>query len=277
MNAKVLDDLKSLGVEYIQFPNLMGKDVSHELEIEIKQWLISPKSTFVLDFGSSIAVAQPVLTKLTQFRNSLVKAGKAVYSINIAPMILSELKQRGLEQSFGSCKNLEEVFSKLQPSGSADRQTQKVDAKVLLQFIESASEAFEVQMGVKIRPHKMKSKKYLYEDEDAIVGIVEVDSSGFKGSVTICFTEKVFLAIYKALLDEDLDRIDEDSKDAAGELINIIYGNAKAALNKNMGQTLKPALPKVQLKPKRIDTTQPVIVVPFSSEVGDFRIEIYIY
>ncbi|MCB0361575.1 MAG: hypothetical protein KDD35_02570 [Bdellovibrionales bacterium] len=81
-DLKFLGELAAMGIEYIRLPNLAEGDVSSELEVEIKHWLISPKNIFVLDFESSITITQPILVKLTQFRNSLVKAGKEVYRVN---------------------------------------------------------------------------------------------------------------------------------------------------------------------------------------------------
>jgi len=151
-----------------------------------------------------------------------------------------------------------------------------VDASVLSTFVEGASKAFEVQVKMKITPGKATPKMHMFEPDDVVAGRMHVDVEGFRGSITICFGENAFKQLYKALLGEEINVVDKDSADAAGELVNIIYGHAKAVLNQTHKLQLKPAIPEIILKPKVEKIDSAVLTLPFTSEVGSFRLEIVV-
>ena len=75
---------------------------------------------------------------------------------------------------------------------------------------------------------------------------------------------------------EEFTEIDDELQDGAGELLNIIFGQAKAALNER-GYGLDLAIPSVirgnDLKVTHM-TNSPAIIIPFTSEVGPLYIEV---
>jgi chemotaxis protein CheX len=275
MTAAKNDRLIQLGINYITLPNLSAKDGLRVLEVEAKQWFISNLNIFVFDFTNNMYLEQNIITQLLQAFAQFKKAEKKIYSLNINSSLQKELQKRGILQSLNLYSSLEEIESSLVPKTKTNS-TFKLNADVLKEFVSAATKAFEVQVNIKINLGKFFSKKHLFEKDDAVVGTIDVDITGFKGSVSICFSKPVFIGVYKALLDEDIADINDESKDAAGELLNIIYGQAKTALNQTMGLQLQPARPKVQLNPELVFLTEPVIVIPFTSSIGSFRIEIHV-
>ncbi len=84
-------------------------------------------------------------------------------------------------------------------------------------------------------------------------------------------------ALYNRMFDEENSEINEEIEDAAGEILNIIYGQAKAELNDQKGYQLKKAIPTVLTADKlkiRQQGPGPVVVLPFDSQAGKFHIEI---
>lgn len=78
------------------------------------------------------------------------------------------------------------------------------------------------------------------------------------------------------MFEEKREVIAPDMKDAASELVNIIYGLAKTDLN-SKGCRFEPTLPSVIYGEELIarqPRTQISIVVPFDSSAGPFHIEL---
>ncbi len=112
---------------------------------------------------------------------------------------------------------------------------------------------------------------------------IECDISGTigvageaSGSVTVSFTESVARKIVENMLGIEVDSINDDVKDAVGEIANMIAGGAKGELSQK-GYSFKIALPVVCIGkdhyteyPKDI----PCLVIPFSVEEGPFYVEI---
>ncbi|MEW6536719.1 MAG: chemotaxis protein CheX [Candidatus Auribacterota bacterium] len=96
------------------------------------------------------------------------------------------------------------------------------------------------------------------------------------GSVTINFPREVVLRVVSNMLGMDVDDINDDVKDAVGEIANMIAGGAKGELTQ-MGFNFKIALPVVCVG-KNHYTNYPkdvvCVVIPFSMDEGDFSVEV---
>jgi chemotaxis protein CheX len=86
----------------------------------------------------------------------------------------------------------------------------------------------------------------------------------------------VFLKVYEKMLGEKHDKITEEIEDAAGEILNMIYGHAKTIL-KEREIPLEKALPSV-MRGENIkivcNTVSPTIELVFGSEIGEFHMEL---
>ena len=78
------------------------------------------------------------------------------------------------------------------------------------------------------------------------------------------------------MLGEEYQEISKDIIDGAGELTNMIFGQAKVTLNQK-GYGIQTAIPSV-ISGKNHSlsalTKGPIVVIPFSTEAGPFFIEI---
>lgn len=262
------------GIQVIKLPSSLGDEILRELESEIKQWLLLPSSHFVLDFDSVFTMGQSSLSQLLQFQRQLKKAEKNLVSINLKGPIQKIMEDKGVVTTFAPQKSMDAAKQKF--GIAKPKESKPVNAALLSPFIDGAVQAFAVQVKMDVKAGKPSSKKSLFDKSDAVVGQIEVDVTGFSGMVGLCFPEPVFKKIYHALLGEEIEKVDKDSADAAAELLNIIYGHAKTALNSSLGLQLRPALPKVLIHPGELPAVFPVICLPFTSPAGDFRLEIQI-
>jgi len=109
-----------------------------------------------------------------------------------------------------------------------------------------------------------------------VSGIIGMASTSISGNMIISFQKECILNIVSKMLMEPIkDDIDNDVVDAVGELTNMICGGAKAELSQ-MGHSFDLATPTMVVG-KDIEisnySTAPTIVIPMSTENGDFVIE----
>ncbi|HHO76333.1 MAG TPA: chemotaxis protein CheX [Deltaproteobacteria bacterium] len=109
-------------------------------------------------------------------------------------------------------------------------------------------------------------------DISGIVGL----SGEASGSISVTFTKTCILKIVSKMFGEKVTKIDDDVKDAVGEILNIVSGNGRQKLQA-MGKTMKGSIPTIVTgKDHTIThiTTASVIAIPFFTENGDFTFEV---
>ncbi len=152
----------------------------------------------------------------------------------------------------------------------------KIDVRFINPVLNSAVEVLTKMTAFKISSSKPYIKKASERSGD-ISGVVGVVSSGFKGTISISFSEKGFLAVVSKILKEETTEIDDENKDAVAELMNIIFATARKILNQD-GMNIQPAIPMIiRGKDHSIShhSQNHTIVIPFTcTELGDFRIEV---
>jgi chemotaxis protein CheX len=133
------------------------------------------------------------------------------------------------------------------------KQLCKTDAKELPSFIKSTSPNF------------------IFD----VAGLIGVTSETAKGSIGIYFPKAVFLKLVSRMFDENVVTIDRTNEDAAAEMMNIIFGNAKIALNEQ-GHNFKVSIPTV-LRGGNVaapsSAQHEVNVFPFQMDAGEFYLE----
>lgn len=153
-----------------------------------------------------------------------------------------------------------------------------VDREFIEAFIAGTLNTLQVQCQLRAVPEKpyLKSESPTELLQLEIAGLVGITSEKFKGSISIGFPEKTFLGVMSKMLGETYTELTAEMEDGAGELMNIVFGAAKTALNEK-GYGLAKALPSVVrgegLRVRHL-STGPVIVMPFDTSVGKFQIEI---
>ncbi len=109
-------------------------------------------------------------------------------------------------------------------------------------------------------------------DVSGIVGL----SGEARGTISVTFTKKCILKIVSKMFGEEIDEINDEVKDAVGEILNIVSGHGRKQLQ-TMGKTIKGAIPTVITGKNHTIchmTSHPIIAVPFSTENGDFTFEV---
>ena len=151
----------------------------------------------------------------------------------------------------------------------------KMQAEFLVPFIDATINTLKIQASMDIKSLPLELKTTTQRQVD-IIGVISLISRIYEGSISLCFPKQTFIAICNKLFGENHTEINSEIEDAAGELLNMIFGAAKAQLNSKFDYQIPKALPAVisGQKLKLTQSTRSTIVLPFTSEVGDFHLEI---
>jgi len=121
-------------------------------------------------------------------------------------------------------------------------------------------------------------KPYLKKDTVAkgdVSGIVGLTGET-SGTISVSFSKMCITSIVSKMFGEEITEINDEVKDAVGEILNIVSGQARQRLE-TMGRILKGAIPTVITgKDHSIThiTRRPIVAIPFSTNNGDFTIEV---
>jgi chemotaxis protein CheX len=142
-------------------------------------------------------------------------------------------------------------------------------------FINSTINTFKTMLSVDANPGKPILKKddtHIY-DVSGIIGL----SGSAQGAITLSFPKAVALKIVSKLLQTEVKVVGPELSDGIGELTNIVAGSAKAELASTTNHSLSISLPNVVVGRNHTVTRPshlPGILVPFSSPLGDFAMEV---
>lgn len=140
-------------------------------------------------------------------------------------------------------------------------------------FVQATIHVLSTMSGLTPTPGKpyVKKNSVAMGDVSAIVGITGDQS----GSISVTFTKSCAIALVKGMLGDDIQDILQDTKDAVGEITNMISGQARGGLAE-MGFAFQGSTPSVIMGDNHTlshITKGPVIAIPFQTEYGDFTLE----
>lgn len=149
-----------------------------------------------------------------------------------------------------------------------------MDVSLANPFINATLNVLEIMAKVSCRVEKpfLKTDPVAKGDVTGVIGL----SGVAKGSVSVTFDEKSILEIVSNLLGEKIEVINEEIRDAVGEITNMISGQARKELSES-GKIFKASIPSVITGKNheiRHLTKNPVIAIPFTTDTGHFMIEI---
>jgi chemotaxis protein CheX len=118
----------------------------------------------------------------------------------------------------------------------------------------------------------MKNDQIAQGDVSGVIGL----TGKTRGTVSVSFTEDCILSIVSNMLGEEMMELNNDIKDAVGEITNMITGQARQKLEE-IGMSLKAAIPTVITGKNHTIThitVAPVMAIPFTTDNGKFTIEV---
>lgn len=147
------------------------------------------------------------------------------------------------------------------------------DVALAKPFVQATINVLSSMTGMSPVPGKPYVKKTdkAQGDVSAIVGITGCKS----GAVALSFSQACAIALVKGMLGDAIEDIIADTRDAVGEITNMISGQARAMLSE-MGLPLQGSTPSIIFGanhslafPGQITT----IAIPFETDHGSFTLE----
>ena len=141
-------------------------------------------------------------------------------------------------------------------------------------FIESTLRSLDMMAGIQAEKVGLELKEDLITtyDVSAIIGLTGETS----GSIIISMPTVLACKIASNMLMEDITSMNKNVEDAIGEIGNIVVGDARRSLIQD-GHQLNISIPTVVIgaghKISRSGDV-PCIAIPFSTEFGDFEVNV---
>ncbi len=149
-----------------------------------------------------------------------------------------------------------------------------MNAEFLNPFVEATLHILETTASTTAKARK----PYLKRKPGAlgeITGVIDL-TGDFNGIISISFTKQLILYIVSTMFGEEMTEIDDDIKDAVGEISNMISGQVTTKMTE-IGKSLKAQLSSVEMgnphTVKYIDN-RPIIALPYITDNGGFTIEV---
>lgn len=150
-------------------------------------------------------------------------------------------------------------------------------------FIDGLKETFSLMMDTELKAHspRIKDTSLTKGEFTSIIGmngvrIKDGTESNFKGLIGLSFDLDVYLKIASAMLMEEYTEYNDEISDTGAEIVNIIMGNAKKALNPK-GYEIGMATPST-IRGKDVEIRYPkgttIIETLIESNLGSFTLEI---
>lgn len=141
---------------------------------------------------------------------------------------------------------------------------------------QATQEIFQTMLMMEASPGQAGTEptKGFIDSISAIVGMAGTN----KGMLAIHIPEATALVITSSFLMMEVTEVDDDVKDAIGELANMVAGSIKADLTEQ-GQEFKLSIPSVVCGAEyEIDclTDSEGVCMPFSIEGGEFLVEFHL-
>lgn len=149
-----------------------------------------------------------------------------------------------------------------------------MDVRLVNPFINATINVLETMAFVRVESGKpyLKKDNTAVGDVSGVLGLTGVAN----GTISVTFEEKCILNIVSNMFGEVMGELNNEIADAVGELTNMISGQARRELAEQ-GKHFKAAIPSVVTGKEHsiIHYTEgPKIAIPFSTDNGEFTIEV---
>lgn len=152
---------------------------------------------------------------------------------------------------------------------------QTINVDVVNPFLDAVIEVLSTMAQVEVTPEKPYVKQGSSAKGD-ITGIIGITGEREKGTISVSFEESMALAVVGGMLGETMTSINEEVRDAVGELTNMISGQARQGLSAT-GRKYHAAIPTVTVG-KNHEVTHvsegPILAIPFTSPHGKLTVEV---
>lgn len=248
----------------------------------------APLKAVVIDFKNDTTLGATDWQKVKS-QMQMVPGKNKVFVVQLPTALNGDVQK---EAGIVIKATIEEVFGDLtsqragataKPVAGAPQKSAKdtaKDAEVQALFISTFQKCFlhtmKVQCNTEFTPKPMFVKNTTNKPTHDIASTMGMMSKTISGSIALGFTEKAFLEILGRMLGEKYSEINKEVEDGCGELLNIIFGQAKGVFadhGHQFGKTLPSIFLGHALRVRQL-TPNPALILPFDSNVGTVYMEL---
>jgi chemotaxis protein CheX len=147
-----------------------------------------------------------------------------------------------------------------------------MDVSFVNPFIAATVNMFKTMMDLEVKAGapRIKTEPFPTYDVSGIIGL----SGEAQGTIALSFPKIMALKLVSQMLGAEIKVVGDELTDGIGELANIVAGNAKQGFT---NCKLSISLPNVVIGKNhmlRAPSGLPSIVVPFTSKMGTFAMEV---
>lgn len=246
-------------------------EAARELLSQIPQMIEDRPTDYVVYCETLNDCSGPWTRTLMTLHQKLKSIDKQVRLIGASENLQRSLKKEGVDSSLKISSTLKAA---LVDFGLMKEKV--LDVNFINPFLTATIKVLQTQSSTEAKAGQIYTKGAREKFLGDISGVIGLVSEAFTGSVVITFPEKTFLGVMSRMLDEEFTEISKEIEDGAGEITNIIFGQAKIVLNER-GYGIKTALPSVVTGQQHSIlqmSNGPRMVIPFETDLGPFFVEI---
>ncbi len=272
--SDVFNSNEKNGLHIITLPAVLDQSKVGDFQSAVRTWLQSSFKVHIFDFQKVTSLRQAFYRPLFLFHKEIKSLKKQMRSINVHKELGEKLKVEGLYSAMNPIASLEEA-AKLIKNGITQERI-KLDAEFINPFVESTQNCLKLQANLEVEAAKPRLKPAGEFNSFQIGGQIKIQNESFTGSVVIHFQRDVFFRILDSMMGgQKLDEKSPAIVESAGEILNIIFGQAKAVLNEKLHLGIEQELPTLLIGENlRVHEKIPAVVIPFHSRHGSFYLEI---
>jgi chemotaxis protein CheX len=234
-------------------------------------WLSSEAEKIVFDLSKAEQFSEKMYRIVAQFFQSLRKANKSLYTIGVSDSLRRKLQSDGVSDMFNVKPSLDAVI----------KHSSKVASNIKSEFVSAIASAvieiFKVQASTEVKVLKPKLKSEVGNSTYNVISVVSLQSDQFQGTVALCFPKQTYLRVYNEMLAESVTEINDENRDAAGELLNMVFGMAKSKVMNEKNLSIDKAIPTILSGDNitmQANSSEVGLVIPMQSSAGPLAVEV---
>ncbi len=123
-------------------------------------------------------------------------------------------------------------------SGREEAKRIMADLDIESEIFNGTQDVFSTMLGMELERQPFTGQDFIKSNLTSMIGL----GGGIRGAVAIHCPAAVAMAITAGFLGTEVDELDEDVKDAIGEIANMVAGNLKVSYAAN-GMNIELAIP----------------------------------
>lgn len=267
-------ECKQKGLEhFIKMPSMLNTSMGDAFRQQSQAWLSLPVSAHILDFSGVLSVDATFYPAVIGFGRLLKENKVSFSSIHVSPMLAQRLKNDGVLNAFA----LQPAPTPSTTIGAGAQIYGKMDMRLIQPFTLATIDVFATQTSTVMVPQKPFVRTDNTTLDIGVMSLIPLNCASFHGSLALCFPRNVFLQICDRMLGKSPKLHAQQGEDAIAQLLSIIFSSGKTQLLREQGIGLQTANPTVLRGEKlqlRHHCKSPVIILPFSGDVGIFHAEL---